>query len=338
MKAEKEHIDELIVSYLSNELDGNAVHELKEWIAASVENEKYFMQRQEIWFSAISVKEDVKYDKSKAFEQFKNRIANQRLNDKRERENFCLSKFWRYAAVIVVLFSVSYFSYWRGGISIKEVFSDIIVEAPLGSRTKLTLPDGTLVWLNAGSRITYSQGFGVGNRKIELIGEGYFEVKRNEEVPFLVKTNSLLVKVLGTKFNVKAYFDEKSVVTLAEGKVEVETNDCKNRLTLKPNEQVSYSGSCGLALEKNINTNTVKLWMKGEGAFIQCRLDHIVRDLERKFDVKIVITDHSLSSEVFTCRFKDTATIEQVLHLLKETRRLDYLFEGEQIRIFKPLK
>jgi hypothetical protein len=78
--------------------------------------------------------------------------------------------------------------------------------------------------------------------------------------------------------------------------------------------------------------------MKGEGAFIQCRLDHIVRDLERKFDVKIVITDHSLSSEVFTCRFKDTATIEQVLHLLKETRRLDYLFEGEQIRIFKPLK
>ena len=145
MKAEKEHIDELIVSYLSNELDGNAVHELKEWIAASVENEKYFMQRQEIWFSAISVKEDVKYDKSKAFEQFKNRIANQRLNDKRERENFCLSKFWRYAAVIVVLFSVSYFSYWRGGISIKEVFSDIIVEAPLGSRTKLTLPDGTLV-------------------------------------------------------------------------------------------------------------------------------------------------------------------------------------------------
>lgn len=220
MKAEKEHIDELIVSYLSNELDGNAVHELKEWIAASVENEKYFMQRQEIWFSAISVKEDVKYDKSKAFEQFKNRIANQRLNDKRERENFCLSKFWRYAAVIVILFSVSYFSYWRGGISIKEEFSDIIVEAPLGSRTKLTLPDGTLVWLNAGSRITYSQGFGVGNRKIELIGEGYFEVKRNEEVPFLVKTNSLLVKVLGTKFNFRDYPDDaEAVVSLSEGKV-----------------------------------------------------------------------------------------------------------------------
>ena len=73
------------------------------------------------------------------------------------------------------------------------------MEAPLGSRTKLTLPDGTLVWLNAGSRITYSQGFGVGNRKIELIGEGYFEVKRNEEVPFLVKTNSFAGKGIGNE-------------------------------------------------------------------------------------------------------------------------------------------
>lgn len=114
MKAEKEHIDELIVSYLSNELDGNAVHELKEWIAASVENEKYFMQRQEIWFSAISVKEDVKYDKSKAFEQFKNRIANQRLNDKRERENFCLSKFWRLQ--LLLLYCSQFLIFLIGGV------------------------------------------------------------------------------------------------------------------------------------------------------------------------------------------------------------------------------
>lgn len=265
MKAEKEHIDELIVSYLSNELDGNAVHELKEWIAASVENEKYFMQRQEIWFSAISVKEDVKYDKSKAFEQFKNRIANQRLNDKRERENFCLSKFWRYAAVIVVLFSVSYFSYWRGGISIKEVFSDIIVEAPLGSRTKLTLPDGTLVWLNAGSRITYSQGFGVGNRKIELIGEGYFEVKRNEEVPFLVKTNSLLVKVLGTKFNFRDYPDDaEAIVSLSEGKVALNNLLKKEKEAfLLPNERVVLNKKNGrMHVEYSTVSNALQ-WTNG---------------------------------------------------------------------------
>ena len=209
---------------------------------------------------------------------------------------------------------------------------------PKGGEYQVVLADGTKVWLNSASRLIYPQSFMGKERRVVLSGEAFFDVAHKEHLPFVVHSPLLAIKVLGTKFNVKAYFDEKSVVTLAEGKVEVETNDCKNRLTLKPNEQVSYSGSSGLALEKNINTNTVKLWMKGEGAFIQCRLDHIVRDLERKFDVKIVITDHSLSSEVFTCRFKDTATIEQVLHLLKETRRLDYLFEGEQIRIFKPLK
>lgn len=109
------------------------------------------------------------------------------------------------------------------------------MEAPLGSRTKLTLPDGTLVWLNAGSRITYSQGFGVGNRKIELIGEGYFEVKRNEEVPFLVKTNSLLVKVLGTKFNFRDYPDDaEAIVSLSEGKVAL------NNLLKKEKEAFCY--------------------------------------------------------------------------------------------------
>src|SRR5699024_3005940 len=134
------------------------------------------------------------------------------------------------------------------------------------------------------------------------------------------------------------YFDEKSVVTLAEGKDEVEKYDRKNKLSLKLKEQVSYSDSAGLALKKNINTNTVKLLMKGEVVYIHCQIDNFFRYLERKFGLEIVITDRSLSSEVFTCRFKDTATIEQFLHLLKESRRLDYSFEGEQIRIFKPLK
>lgn len=337
MKAEKEHIDELIVSYLSNELDGNAVHELKEWIAASVENEKYFMQRQEIWFSAISVKEDVKYDKSKAFEQFKNRIANQRLNDKRERENFCLSKFWRYAAVIVVLFSVSYFSYWRGGISIKEVFSDIIVEAPLGSRTKLTLPDGTLVWLNAGSRITYSQGFGVGNRKIELIGEGYFEVKRNEKVPFLVKTNSLLVKVLGTKFNFRDYPDDaEAIVSLSEGKVALNNLLKKEKEAfLLPNERVVLNKKNGrMHVEYSTVSNALQ-WTNGYLFFDEELLPDVVKELERSYNVKIQIASDTLNTFRFYGNFVHREqNIQEVLEALSATRKIHYIIEGHNITLY----
>ena len=140
---------------------------------------------------------------------------------KAPRQEFRLSALWRYAAIIAVILAVGCFSYWQGGVNVKDTFADISVEAPLGSRTKLYLPDGTLVWLNAGSRMTYSQGFGVDNRKVELEGEGYFEVQRNEKLPFFVKTKDLQLQVLGTKFNFRDYpEDHEVVVSLLEGKVE----------------------------------------------------------------------------------------------------------------------
>ena len=159
--------------------------------------------------------------------------------EKAPRQEFRLSALWRYAAIIAVILAVGCFSYWQGGVNVKDTFADISVEAPLGSRTKLYLPDGTLVWLNAGSRMTYSQGFGVDNRKVELEGEGYFEVQRNEKLPFFVKTKDLQLQVLGTKFNFRDYpEDHEVVVSLLEGKVEL-NNLLKKRkkLSLHPTRE-----------------------------------------------------------------------------------------------------
>ena len=218
MEEEKKHIDELIATYLTEGLDKNALAELKAWIAASPENEDYFIQQREVWFSAVSREAASKYNKDKAFDTFKNRIGNRKQVEKAPRREFRLSTLWRYAAIIAVILAVGCFSYWQGGVNVKDTFADISVEAPLGSKTKLYLPDGTLVWLNAGSRIIYSQGFGVDNRKVELEGEGYFEVRRNEKLPFSVKTRDLQLQVLGTKFNFRNYpEDHEVVVSLLEG-------------------------------------------------------------------------------------------------------------------------
>ena len=187
MEEEKKHMDELIATYLTEGLDKSALAELKAWIAASTENENYFIQQREVWFSAVSREAALKYNKDKAFHTFKNRIESQKEVGRTSRRGFRLSALWRYAAIVTVILAVGCFSYWQGGVDVKDTFADISVEAPLGSRTKLYLPDGTLVWLNAGSRMTYSQGFGVDNRMIELEGEGYFEVRRNEKLPFFVK-------------------------------------------------------------------------------------------------------------------------------------------------------
>lgn len=215
MKEVKGHIDDLIVDYLTGSLPESAMSELKEWIKASPENKKYFLQQSEIWFSTMNRKLASRYDKDKAFEIFK-----ERLERDRGRGRFFK---WYYIAGIVVIFMISVFSYWLGEVNLKKNFEQMVVEAPLGSRTKLYLPDGTLVWLNAGTKMVYSQGFGVDNREVILEGEGYFEVVKNKEIPFLIKTKELDLRVLGTKFNFRDYPEDKEVVvSLLEGKVELD--------------------------------------------------------------------------------------------------------------------
>lgn len=312
--------EQLLIRFLTHTCTSEDLRLVDQWIASGKPNADWLFEMERIW----SLKDELRFSDRREIEEAYNRFTLSLGKSKNAKPHFYIYPILKYVAAVIIIGLL--------GLNLYKMVQpatvgENTVEVPKGQRASLMLSDGTKIWLNSQSKLIYPTQFSDKERNVRLEGEAFFDVAHKEHLPFVVHSPLLAIKVLGTKFNVKAYFDEKSVVTLAEGK-----------LTLKPNEQVSYSGSSGLALEKNINTNTVKLWMKGEGAFIQCRLDHIVRDLERKFDVKIVITDHSLSSEVFTCRFKDTATIEQVLHLLKETRRLDYLFEGEQIRIFKPLK
>lgn len=337
MNAEKEHIDELIATCLSNGWDKDAQNELKEWIAASAENEKYFMQQQEIWFSAVSAKEEAIYNKEKAFEHFKSRLASQEIKSDASRKQFRLTGFWCYAAVAALLCLVSYFSYWRGGASVKEGFSDIVVEAPLGSRTKLSLPDGTLVWLNAGSRMTYSQGFGVENRKLELSGEGYFEVKRNEEVPFLVKTNSLQVAVLGTKFNFRDYLDDaEAIVSLSEGKVVLNNLLKRNKeVFLSPNERVVLNKQSGKMKVETAAVSNALQWTNGYLFFDEELLPDVAKELERSYNVKIHIASDSLNIFRFYGNFvRREQSIQEVLEALSATRKIRYTMDGRNITLY----
>lgn len=114
MEEEKKHMDELIATYLTEGLDKNALAELKAWIVASPENEDYFIQQREVWFSAVSREAASKYNKDKAFDTFKNRIGSRKQVEKVLRQEFRLSVLWRYAAIIAVILAVGCFSYWQG--------------------------------------------------------------------------------------------------------------------------------------------------------------------------------------------------------------------------------
>lgn len=340
MEEENKHIDELIANYLTEGLDKNALDELKTWIAASAENQQYFIRQREIWFSAVSREAASVYDKDKAFENFRNRVESQKEIQSTSRRGFSLSALWRYAAVVAIIIAVGCISYWQGEVNVKDTFADISVEAPLGSKTKLYLPDGTLVWLNAGSRMTYSQGFGVDNRKVELEGEGYFEVKRNEKIPFFVKTKDLQLQVLGTKFNFRDYpEDHEVVVSLLEGKVGLNNLLREEKeAVLSPDERAVLNKANGLLTVESVTASNASQWTDGYLFFDEELLPDIAKELERSYNVKIHIANDSLKTFRFYGNFvRREQNIQEVLEALASTEKMQYKIEERNITIYNRL-
>ncbi len=334
----KEEIDNLISKYLMGDMDTKSLKALTAWSKESEENCLYVKNKIEIWFSSGVAGSMTSFDKEKAFERFKNRIEKATIAEEQKlrfTKSRSLKIFYRVAAAILIIL-LPLAGYWGGMETVKSGFSDIVVEAPMGARTKLYLPDGTLVWLNAGSKITYSQGFGVDNRNLKLEGEGYFEVKRNENVPFEINTKELDLTVLGTKFNFRNYTDdEEVVVNLLEGKVRL-----KNELVssadvyMSPNEKVVMSKESGHIVKTKINASNSNLWTKDELYFDELLLEDIAKQLSRSFNVKIEVAD-SLKNQRFYGSFKIVGnSIEEILETISSTNRMKYKYENNRYVVY----
>lgn len=286
---------------------------------------------EELWVSSAVADDTQQYDVDQAFERFRKRTG----LDQAGKQSYKWYRTWSVAAVAIVLLGlITITAYWQGSRQIQSNFSDIVVEAPLGSKTKLTLPDGSTVWLNAGSKMVYSQGFGVSDRRLAFQGEGYFEVEKNDEMPFLVQTHDVNVTVVGTKFNFRNYpEDEEAVVELLEGKVALE-NQLKEEAVryLSPNEKMVLHKATG---EMDITSAKVKeatLWTENILLFDEDLLPDIVRKLERSYHVRIEIENEDLKQARFYGQFNQLEqNIYDVLDMLSETGKLKYHEEGKVI-------
>lgn len=287
---------------------------------------------EELWVSSAVADDTQQYDVDQAFERFRKRTG---LDQSGGKQSYKWYRTWSVAAVAIVLLGlITVTAYWQGSRQIQSNFSDIVVEAPLGSKTKLTLPDGSTVWLNAGSKMVYSQGFGVSDRKLAFQGEGYFEVEKSDEMPFLVQTHDVNVTVVGTKFNFRNYpEDEEAVVELLEGKVALE-NQLKEEAVryLSPNEKMVLHKATG---EMDITSAKVKeatLWTENILLFDEDLLPDIVRELERSYHVQIEIDNEDLKQARFYGQFNQLEqNIFDVLDMFSETGKLKYHEEGKVI-------
>lgn len=192
-----------------------------------------------------------------------------------------------------------------------------------GGEYVLILADGTKVTLNADSRIRYPDHFTENERRVELYGEAYFEVAKDNTKPFIVSTDTMNIRVLGTSFNVKAYPEERQQATLVEGNVQI---TCGNLLkNIKAGEQVTIKDN--KLLVKNVNVHLYTAWIKQRFVFEDEHLEDVLRKLERWYDIKVIIKDASVKNIRFTGNLPKYENLDKVLKMLELTTNIKFNIE-----------
>jgi transmembrane sensor len=207
----------------------------------------------------------------------------------------------------------------------------LTVSTPRGGTYQVTLSDGTKVWLNAASALSYSTALNDrGERRVKLAGEAYFEVAKDKQHPFVVESGGQEVTVLGTHFNINAYKDEPGIkTTLIEGSVKVAGEGFQT--VIKPGQQASFKAG-GINVEE-VNLNTVTDWKNGKFRFKNEPLTSILRKVSRWYDVEIVYQSDLKNMPTFSGSVSRFDNVSAVLQMLEETSDVKFSIEGKTIKV-----
>lgn len=221
----------------------------------------------------------------------------------------------RYAAVFLIGIFSTWFIYSQLQSSAESSIAQVLT-VPDGQRAHIVLPDGSTVWVNAHSKLRYLSSFNK-ERKVELSGEAYFDVVKDERHPFIVTTNGRQnIKVLGTSFNVFAYPDEPLTVSLLRGKVEVsELKDEKDLAVLLPNQQLTEKD--GRYVISAIEEDPI-MWKDGIYLFSKQRMKTIIKKLELYYDVHITVKDAAIENLEVSCKFRQRDGVMEILRLIQK--------------------
>lgn len=232
--------------------------------------------------------------------------------------------FRRAAAFLIVPLTLAFLAYvYLTPRQHPEPISLAEIQCPLGVRTRFTLPDGTTGYLNSGSSLTYQVPFN-DTRQVSLIGEAYFDVTKQHNTPFIVQTNNLNIKVLGTSFNVIAYLDEPSEeVILQTGKLEVLSKSGNQICQLNPDQKVLLKSENNSTTKSDVIASQYTSWKEGRLIFRNEDMGQVARRLSRWYNAEIIITDSLLLSYTFYATFQDEQ-LDEVLKMLTITSPISW--------------
>lgn len=308
--------EQLLIRFLNHQCSVIDLKQIDEWIATDKANADWLFEMERIW----SLKDEMRFsDKCEIEKAYKEFLSGFKKQNHHYLKRVTLTSL-KYAAAILLIGLLSINLYQ---LNKKEItLTTNTVEVPRGQRVTLTLSDGTKVWLNSKSIFTYPVDFLADNRIVQLDGEGYFEVARNEKSPFIVHSSSLNVKVLGTKFNLKAY-DEEASVTLAEGRVKVSTEDNKEEVILRPNEQAVYVKDKGRLEVLNVEAGDNIAWKGGTIVFREDPVSVVLKTLSRHYSVDFDVKRPDIKDIEITMKFTDEP-LELVLEYIRLATGITY--------------
>ena len=367
-------INDLILRYLSGECTPDDEEELLAWSNSSNENSNYFQNIKYTWLAAEYFREEPTFEVEDGLHKLELTLTSKTTSGSKHQlsKSFSYSTTFRkalkYAAIYVLVFLT-------GGISSFILYRTIVreqkavvcyYEVPIGSKGIAVLPDGSHVWLNAGSKLSYATNYNSENRTVTLTGEGFFDVITNPKKPFIVKAKGLDIKAYGTAFNVKAYKEDKEVVTtLVRGKVIIEGKDEKNKsftIQMKPKQTaicltvnhyyISYrtdkkpvgtydreemanptqETTEPVVIIDKVKTELFTSWKDKRWLIENARFLDLLKELERRYNVSFLINSEELKKYHFSGTIQDES-IEQVMSILQLTLPVKYFITKNQIEI-----
>lgn len=303
--------------------EGTASYEeevrIRQWMERSRENKREFLKERKMFDAMLLLGDE------KTIEE-KRRHASSRLSS-------LGTELIKMAAIVVATLGVSI---------LYQIVSDKNEAAPMqsfyvpaGQRVRITLPDGTNVWLNARTKIVYPTVFGKSARQVTIDGGAYFDVAEDKKRPFIVETNKCDMEVLGTKFNVEGYSDKDDFeVTLMEGSVRVASHiGLRDTLTLKPDSKACLQKDGKLKVVPVDDYNPYR-WKEGLICFRNESFLSIMNDLEKYFGVSIVVEHKNILKYYFTGKFRQADGIDYALRVLQRDIRFKYERDDENQIIY----
>ncbi|MCK9618782.1 MAG: DUF4974 domain-containing protein [Lentimicrobiaceae bacterium] len=313
--------EQLIDFVTGNITDQSEMKTVMDWIEMSPENRKTYNDILNCWALSGIQYENPNVDVDLPFRQFK----------RRNFKALIFTGYLKYAAAILIFLSVGALVQYM--VSQKFFNQDVAwqeLTVPLGQSAILAMSDSTKVWLNSGTKLRYPSSFSAKSRVVELDGEAFFEVASDKNHPFVIKTTDLDVEVTGTRFNVDSYAEnEKTNVTLVEGKVAIQNKSGNTVAELLPNMNAEFSKSAGILNLKKVNVEFYTSWTTGTIVFRKESLREIAKKLEKWYSVKIVFDQESIKDIAFSGSILKTKPIDQILEILTYISRIGYQIEPE---------